>query len=222
MVYTLFTSSRIYTGIDADEPFAGSVLVYNGKIRRVTRSTDAETFDEIVRLERVELGDDVLMPGLIDSHVHINEPGRTAWEGFATATRAAAAGGFTTIVDMPLNSIPATTTLENLKIKAKVAKDKTFVDLGFWGGVVPGNASELKEMVKYGVVGFKCFLCPSGVDEFPQVTEADVDEALEQLKGTGSVLAVSLVQKIQLLRNVLKSLLFTVPRGIRGRELLWP
>lgn len=89
------------------------------------------------------------------------------------------------------NSIPPTTTVDNLKTKANVAKNKAFVDLGFWGGVVPGNANDLKQMVKYGVVGFKCFLCPSGVDEFPQVTEEDVDKALTALDGTGSLLAVS-------------------------------
>lgn len=105
MVYRLFLSNRIYTGVGEDEePFAGSILVYNGKIRRINRTKESRDHEESVnvKFERVDFGDMVLMPGLIDSHVHINEPGRTEWEGFATATKAAAAGGFTTIVDMPL------------------------------------------------------------------------------------------------------------------------
>ena len=128
------------------------------------------------------------MPGLVDSHVHVNEPGRTDWEGFETATKAAAVGGITTIVDMPLNSIPPTTTLDNFRTKVNVARGKTFVDVGFWGGVVPGNAGELQSMVAEGICGFKCFLVHSGVDEFPCVDENQVLEALDKLKGTGSVL----------------------------------
>lgn len=197
MVFKLFLSNRIYTGVDGEaEPFAGSILTHAGKVLRISRDKSKDPHEELanVKFEQVDFGDLVLMPGLVDSHVHINEPGRTEWEGFATATRAAAAGGFTTIVDMPLNSIPPTTTVANLKTKARVAKEKTFVDLGFWGGVVPDNASELKEMVRYGVVGFKCFLCPSGVDEFPHVTEEQVDRALAELEGTNSLLAVSFVK----------------------------
>lgn len=105
MVYKLYFSNRIYTGVPGEEePFAGSILVYNGKIRRISRATKAKDYEDLadVKFEQVDFGDLVLMPGLVDSHVHINEPGRTAWEGFATATKAAAAGGFTTIVDMPL------------------------------------------------------------------------------------------------------------------------
>ncbi|KOC63194.1 putative allantoinase 1 [Habropoda laboriosa] len=129
------------------------------------------------------------MPGIVDSHVHINEPGRTEWEGFRTATRAAAVGGITTIADMPLNSIPPTTTVDNLKTKADKARDMIYVDLAFWGGIIPGNQNELQPLVEAGVVGFKCFLCPSGVDEFPCVKEDDVNKALEKLKSTRSVLA---------------------------------
>ncbi|KAL6427571.1 hypothetical protein ACFW04_008806 [Cataglyphis niger] len=129
------------------------------------------------------------MPGIIDSHVHVNEPGRTEWEGFDTATRAAATGGVTTIADMPLNSIPPTTTLDNLKVKAAEAQAKIFVDVAFWGGVIPGNQHELRSLVDAGVVGFKCFLCPSGVDEFPHVSVDDVEKTLMELLPTKTVLA---------------------------------
>jgi allantoinase len=130
----------------------------------------------------IEAGpESIVMPGLVDTHVHVNEPGRTDWEGFETATRAAAAGGVTTIVDMPLNSIPATTTLAGLKEKLAAAEGKLSVDVGFWGGVVPGNTSELSKLWEAGVVGFKCFLIHSGVDEFPNVTEADLREAMPEL-----------------------------------------
>jgi allantoinase len=120
----------------------------------------------------------VVSPGIVDTHVHVNEPGRTEWEGFDTATRAAAAGGVTTIVDMPLNSIPATTTVAALRAKKESARAQCHVDVGFWGGVVPGNTDELDGLVDAGVRGFKCFLVPSGVDEFPAVDEAELRRAL--------------------------------------------
>jgi len=126
----------------------------------------------------VDVGDLVVLPGLVDTHVHVNEPGRTEWEGFATATRAAAAGGITTIVDMPLNSVPATTDVAALEAKRAAARGQCAVDVAFWGGVVPGNAGDLDALVDAGVRGFKCFLVPSGVDEFPAVGEADLREAL--------------------------------------------
>src|SRR5260370_28469799 len=127
----------------------------------------------------IEAGEgSVVMPGLVDTHVHVNEPGRTDWEGFATATRAAAAGGVTTIVDMPLNSIPATTTRAGLKAKLEAASGKCSIDVAFWGGVVPGNTGELAKLWNAGVVGFKCFLVHSGVDEFPNVDEQDLREAM--------------------------------------------
>jgi allantoinase len=126
----------------------------------------------------------------VDTHVHINEPGRTEWEGFETATKAAAAGGVTTLIDMPLNSIPATTSLENLQTKLVVARDKCYVDVGFWGGVVPGNTGELVRMKQAGVVGFKCFLVPSGVDEFPHVTAEDLKLAMPELSRLDSLLIV--------------------------------
>ncbi len=130
------------------------------------------------------------MPGLVDSHVHINSPGRTEWEGFRSATLAAAAGGVTTVVDMPLNSVPPTTTLAGFKTKLETARDECFVDVGFWGGVVPGNTAELAPMFAAGVVGFKCFLVPSGVDEFEHVTEADLREAMPELTRLGALLIV--------------------------------
>ena len=132
----------------------------------------------------------VVMAGLVDTHVHVNEPGRTDWEGFATATRAAAAGGTTTIVDMPLNAIPATTTIAGLRAKRAAAAGKCHVDVGFWGGVVPGNTGELRKMHDAGALGFKCFLVPSGVAEFPCVTESDLHEALPVIAAMRSVLLV--------------------------------
>ncbi|MGI9105141.1 MAG: allantoinase AllB [Pyrinomonadaceae bacterium] len=132
----------------------------------------------------------IVMPGLVDTHVHINEPGRTEWEGFDTATRAAAAGGVTTLVEMPLNSIPATTAREHLETKRAAAMGKCHVDVGFWGGLVPGNVAELRGMFDGGVFGFKCFLVPSGVDEFPHVTERDLRAAMPELARLGALLIV--------------------------------
>jgi allantoinase len=139
----------------------------------------------------VVLGDDVvLLPGLVDTHVHVNEPGRTEWEGFATATRAAAAGGVTTIVDMPLNSIPPTTTAEALWVKRAAAKGSVYVDVGFWGGAVPGNLGELRGLREGGVYGFKCFLLHSGVDEFGHLTPAELAEVLPVLRELDAPLLV--------------------------------
>jgi allantoinase len=132
-----------------------------------------------------DFGDAVLMPGLVDSHVHINEPGRTEWEGFWTATRAAASGGITTLVDMPLNSIPETISVEALQAKRSAAQGKTWVDWAAWGGVVRGNANALPALAASGIPGFKCFLIHSGIDGFPWVDEAELRLALEQLKSTG-------------------------------------
>ena len=135
-----------------------------------------------------EAGDFVVMPGVVDTHVHINEPGRADWEGFSTATRAAAAGGVTTLIEMPLNSIPATTTAAALREKLAAAAGKLWVDTGFWGGVVPGNSEELPALWDAGIFGFKCFLVPSGVDEFAHVTEADFRVALPKLAALGAPL----------------------------------
>ena len=138
----------------------------------------------------LDVGDAVVMPGLVDGHVHINEPGRTEWEGFVTATAAAASGGVTTVVDMPLNCIPVTTSLAALAIKTREAEGRCAVDYGFWGGVVPGNARELEPMIDAGVCGFKCFLVHSGIDDFPASTEADLRVAMPILERRGSVLLV--------------------------------
>lgn len=132
----------------------------------------------------------VLMPGLVDTHVHINEPGRTEWEGFRTATKAAAAGGVTTLIEMPLNSIPATTSVAAYREKLMAATNKCRVDMGFWGGVVPGNARELEALYDEGVFGFKCFLSPSGVPEFLNVSESDLRQAMPVLARMGAPLLV--------------------------------
>ncbi|MEO6199862.1 MAG: amidohydrolase family protein, partial [Cryobacterium sp.] len=130
----------------------------------------------LIGRETITLDDDeTLLPGLVDSHVHVNEPGRTEWEGFASATRAAAAGGVTTIIDMPLNSIPPTVNVEALELKRSVAKDQIFVDVGFWGGAIPGNKADLRPLHDDGVFGFKCFLLHSGVDEFPQLDPEEME-----------------------------------------------
>src|SRR5438552_841116 len=144
-----------------------------------------ERIDSVVAADAVPVGvpvedvsDKVVLPGLIDAHVHINEPGRTYWEGFTTATRAAAAGGITTLIDMPLNSSPVTTTVEALRLKQAAAKGQLWVDCGFHGGVIPSNAEQIRPLIDAGVCAFKAFLCPSGIDEFPPVTEADLRIAL--------------------------------------------
>jgi allantoinase len=135
-----------------------------------------------------DAGESVVMPGLVDTHVHINEPGRTEWEGFTTATQAAAAGGVTTLIEMPLNSIPATTTAVAFREKLAATAGKLWVDVGFWGGVVPGNLAELRPLWEAGVWGFKCFLVPSGVEEFVHVTELDLRAALPELAALGAPL----------------------------------
>jgi len=163
-----------------------SIHIRDGVIDSISSYENVPAGCELIETDQ----DSVIMPGLVDTHVHINEPGRTEWEGFATATRAAAAGGVTTLVDMPLNSIPPTTTVVGFNAKLEAARDQCYVDVGFWGGVIPGNAFELAPLFEAGVVGFKCFLIHSGVDEFPNVTEADLRETLPELRRLGALLIV--------------------------------
>src|SRR5262245_19051570 len=153
-----------------------SIHIDNGVIVDVRGYGDVGSATEIV-----EAGASVVIPGLVDSHVHVNEPGRTEWEGFDTATRAAVAGGITTSVDMPLNNIPATTTVAALETKRDAARRRCHVDVGCWGGIVPGNHDQIEALVAAGVRGFKCFLTPSGVDEFASVSETDVRLSLPML-----------------------------------------
>ncbi|NRQ48260.1 allantoinase AllB [Aeromicrobium stalagmiti] len=131
-----------------------------------------------------------VVPGIVDTHVHINEPGRTTWEGFFSATEAAALGGATTLIDMPLNSIPPTTTVEHLALKQQAATDQLMVDVGFWGGAVPGNAGDLEPLWDAGVFGFKCFLADSGVEEFPPLDPAEFMTALTEIARFGGLMIV--------------------------------
>ncbi|MGY1808784.1 allantoinase AllB [Blastococcus sp. SYSU D00669] len=154
---------------------AATVHTGDGRITAVTGYDDAPP--DVVTLA----DDEVLLPGLVDSHVHVNEPGRTEWEGFESATRAAAAGGVTTIVDMPLNSIPPTVNVKALQVKRQAAEGKVAVDVAFWGGAVPGNAGQLPRLLAAGAVGVKCFLLDSGVPEFPPLDDAGLRTALTAL-----------------------------------------
>ena len=141
--------------------------------------------------EVIELTDEqVMIPGLVDTHVHVNEPGRTEWEGFDSATRAAAAGGVTTLIDMPLNSIPPTVNVEALNAKRAAAKGKTHIDVGFWGGAIPGNTGDLRGLHDEGVFGFKCFLLHSGVDEFPHLDADEMEKDMAVLAGFDSMMIV--------------------------------
>ena len=168
-----------------DGPRPAAVLVRDGRITGITgRSSTVDARED------VDLGDLALLPGLVDTHVHVNEPGRTEWEGFATATAAAAAGGVTTIVDMPLNSLPPTVTADALDVKRAAAAGQCVVDVGFWGGAVPGNLADLKPLHDKGVFGFKCFLSPSGVDEFPPLRWAELDAVLDATAAMDALLVV--------------------------------
>src|SRR3984957_201569 len=138
----------------------------------------------------VDLGDLPLLPGLVDAHVHVNEPGRTEWEGFASATRAALAGGITTICDMPLNSVPVTITVDALRAKAAAAAGQCAVDVAFWGGAVPGNLAELPGLLAAGVVGGKCFLVDSGLPESPPLSREERRAAMSALAGSGAPMIV--------------------------------
>lgn len=160
------------------------IVVRDDKIESVLPPNWASSdLAENVPLE--DLGDSLIFPGLVDCHVHINEPGRTEWEGFETATKAAASGGVTTIIDMPLNCTPVTTSVDALKLKLDATSGRLHVDTGFWGGVIPGNAEELTRLAEAGALGAKAFLCPSGIDDFPQSTEDDLRAAMPRLADAG-------------------------------------
>ena len=162
---------------------AAAIYIRDGVIANVGRFEEVRPGCPVY-----EAGDSVVIPGLVDTHVHINEPGRTDWEGFSTATRAAAAGGITTLIEMPLNSIPATTSVIGFREKLEATRGKLWVDTGFWGGVVPGNAAELRGLWEAGCFGFKCFLVDSGVPEFARAGESDLRAALPELAKLGAPL----------------------------------
>lgn len=178
----LLKSTRI---LIPEGEIAGAVHIQGGKILAVLSDGSP-----LPNLPIEDAGNDVVMPGLVDSHVHINEPGRTEWEGFETATRAAAAGGITSLVDMPLNCIPVTTTLSALETKLSATRDKLWVDCGFYGGLIPGNTPDLEPMIHAGVLGFKCFLVHSGIDDFPNATEVDLRAGMPILAQYGVPLLV--------------------------------
>jgi allantoinase len=172
----------------ADGPVSVLIAIAGGKVSGVHDLSEETTFAG-VPVHRLA-ADEVLLPGLVDTHVHVNEPGRTHWEGFATATRAAAAGGVTTIVDMPLNSLPPTTDAASLDAKRAAAAGQCSVDVALWGGAVPGNEPARADLHRAGVRGFKCFLADSGVPEFPPLDRAGLHRAAAQLAELGSVLLV--------------------------------
>ncbi len=162
-----------------------AVLIEDGTIRSIVSRNDISH-----GLKVDDVGDLVVMPGLVDTHVHINEPGRTEWEGFEAATKAAAAGGITTLVDMPLNSFPVTTTVDALKKKLAAAEGKLWVDCGFYGGLISGNTNDLQPLADAGVLGFKAFLIHSGIDEFPNTTERDLRAGMPIIAKNGLPLLV--------------------------------
>jgi allantoinase len=162
-----------------------AVAVRDGRIAAV-----GEQGARLSATTEVDLGSTALLPGLVDTHVHVNEPGRTEWEGFDTATRAAAAGGVTTMIDMPLNSLPPTTTVEALEVKRAAARGRVHVDVGFWGGAIPGNVPSLRPLHEAGVAGFKCFTSDSGVPEFPNLDHAGLREVFAAIAAFGGLIIV--------------------------------
>jgi allantoinase len=149
------------------------ILIKDGIISDIVPSLETDANDN-----SVDVGDLVVMPGVIDPHVHINEPGRTEWEGCETATTAAASGGITTLVDMPLNASPVTTSAAAFEMKVASTKNKLYTNCGFWGGVVPGNENDIEPLIAMGVLGFKAFLTHSGIDDFPNATERDLRKVM--------------------------------------------
>ncbi len=177
-----------------DRPAA--VCVSDGRIVKIA------AFDEVIPAKKDITITGALIPGLVDTHVHINEPGRTQWEGFESATKAAAAGGVTTVIDMPLNSIPPTTNVAALAVKKAAATGKCSVDVGFWGGSIPGNVSDLKGLHDEGVFGFKCFLLHSGVDEFPGSDLVDLTAALKELVTLDALMVVHAEDSIAIQKSI--------------------
>src|SRR6195952_277056 len=177
-----FISNRIVTP-QGTQP--GALLVEGERIRAICRPSEIPA-DAIAH----DCGDDALLPGLVDTHVHINQPGRTEWEGFRTATRAAAAGGYTTLIDMPLNCLPETTTVAALKEKRAAARGKVFVDWMSWGGAVADNQEHILPLAKAGVPGFKCFLIYPGCDGFTSIDRENLELALPNIARTGLPLLV--------------------------------
>ncbi|KAG6332382.1 hypothetical protein ID866_6702, partial [Astraeus odoratus] len=175
----------ILSDSETPQPAVISIDVEAGRIVDIKKGTDDATEGDV---EIIDVGSKFVLPGVIDAHVHLNEPGRTDWEGFWTGTRAAVSGGVTTVIDMPLNSIPPTTTVANLTTKQDSAKGQCWADVAFWGGVIPGNQQDLKPLVAAGVKGFKCFLIDSGVEEFPCVDEGDLHGHMEVLQDEPTVL----------------------------------
>ena len=163
-----------------------AVVVRAGRIAGVVGYDDVSESEHVVDLR----DDEVLLPGVVDTHVHVNEPGRTEWEGFATATRAAAAGGVTTVLDMPLNSVPPTVTVTALDTKRAAARGQAWVDVGFWGGAVPDHLDEVPALVRAGAFGVKCFLVDSGVAEFPPLDPAGLRAALRRAREVDAVVLV--------------------------------
>ncbi|KAI9722861.1 MAG: hypothetical protein M1828_004427 [Chrysothrix sp. TS-e1954] len=175
----VLTSTRVVIDNEV-RPAALIISPHSGKIERVYDAF-VSRIDAPKGLKYYDCSPNIILPGLVDAHVHLNEPGRTEWEGFWTGTRAAAFGGVTTVIDMPLNAIPPTTTVAGFDEKVAAAQGQCWVDVGFYGGIVPGNAHELKPLVQRGVRGFKGFLIDSGVEEFPAVSSEDIAKAMRQL-----------------------------------------
>ncbi|GAA4354382.1 allantoinase AllB [Hymenobacter saemangeumensis] len=179
---TLALQSRRVLLPDGEQP--ALLLLENGRIADILPHGSA------VRAELLDVDDRAILPGVVDPHVHINEPGRTDWEGFDTATRAALAGGLTTLVDMPLNSAPVTTSVANFQVKLEATRGQLHTHCGFWGGIVPGNAAEVEGLIAAGILGFKAFLTHSGIDDFPNATEDDLRQVMPILARHGLPLLV--------------------------------